>query len=235
MAKNMLAHSRVPASEWIDISLPMGENMPILPSAAAAGPMPNANIRRFWDTARGDKVTMTRIEIMTHDSTHIDAPLHFSPDGQAIDDMPMDTTVGPARVIEIKDPVSIKVGELEPYDIQPGERLLFKTRNSPEVYKERELTGDYVYFSEEAARYLVEKKVRLVALDYLAIGNFRDKENLKAVHEILLLNGIYAIEGVNLDGVEPGEYELLCLPLRVEKGDAGPCRAILIPLERENK
>jgi arylformamidase len=71
----------------------------------------------------------------------------------------------------------------------------------------------------------------MVALDYLAIGNFKDKENLKAVHEILLLNGIFAIEGVNLAGVEPGDYELLCLPLRVDKGDAGPCRAILIPYE----
>jgi len=230
MAKNKGGHSQVPASEWIDISLPMGENMPVLPLEAAAGPMPLAKIGRFWDMTKGDKVTMTRIEMMSHDSTHIDAPLHFSPDGEAIDEMAMDTTVGPARVIEIKDPVSIKVEELEPYNIQPGERLLFKTRNSPKVYEEKELTGDYVYFSTEAARYLAEKKVRLVALDYLAIGNFRDKENLKAVHEILLLNGVYAIEGVNLDGVKPGEYELLCLPLRLEKGDAGPCRAILIPL-----
>jgi arylformamidase len=230
MAKNKGGRSQVPASEWIDISLPMSENMPVLPLAAAAGPMPLAKIGRFWDAAKGDLVTMTRIEMMSHDSTHIDAPLHFSPDGEAIDEMALDTTVGPARVIEIKDPVSIKVEELEPYNIQPGERLLFKTRNSPKVYEEKELTGDYVYFSTEAARYLAEKKVRLVALDYLAIGNFRDKENLKDVHEILLLNGIYAIEGVNLDGVKPGEYELLCLPLRLEKGDAGPCRAILIPL-----
>jgi arylformamidase len=70
-------------------------------------------IYRYSDRALGSAVTMSFMEIITHTGTHIDAPLHFIADGSTISDMPVDATVGPARVIEIKDPQKIKVAELE--------------------------------------------------------------------------------------------------------------------------
>ncbi len=220
-------------SEWIDISLPLGEEIPVLPPLspepgdASESPIPPSRVARFFDVDKGDKATMSRIEMISHDGTHIDAPLHFIPGGMTIDEMPIDTTIGPARVIEIKDDKEVTVKELEPYNIQPGERILFKTKNSPRVYATRQYTGDFVAVSLEAARYLAEKKVRLVGIDYLTIASIETLENLAAVHRTLLSNGVFILEAINLDGVRPGNYELVCLPLRLEKGDAGPCRAVL--------
>ena len=118
---------------------------------------------------KGDKVTMSRLDMSSHDGTHIDAPLHFFFRGTSIDEMSPDTTIGYARVIEIKDQESIKVKELELHEIQVDERILFKTRNSPTVYETQVYEGDCVTLTSEAAVYLAGKKVRLVGLDYLTL------------------------------------------------------------------
>jgi len=172
-------------------------------------------------------VTMSRIEMSSHDGTHIDSPLHFIPGGTTIDAMPIETTVGPCRVIEIKDEKSVTVKELEPYKIKAGERILFKTKNSPGVYAVRQYAGKFVTISVEAARYLAEKKIRLVGIDYISVASAEPMENVNDVHKAFLSNGIFILEALNLAGVKPGNYELICLPLRIEKVDAGPCRVIL--------
>ena len=211
-------------TEWIDISIPfpVDKPMPFFPTDPQ-GP----SVTRIFDRTKGDPVTMSQININSHNGTHIDAPFHFIAEGTTIDMMPLDTAIGPARVIEIKDPVSIKLDEVEPYDIKEGERILFKTRNSSYAYKTADFVDDYVYCTNEVAHYLKARKIRLVGVDYITIGNQKDHENIKTVHETLLMNGIYIIEMLNLDGVKPGDYEMVCLPLRMEKGDAGPCRAII--------
>lgn len=215
-------------SDWIDITVPMPVDRPL--PYWPADPVP-PKIERIMDVDRGDKATMSQININSHNGTHIDAPLHFIRGGGSIDEMPPDTAVGRARVIEIKDPESVKVKELEPYNIRAGERILFKTQNSEKAYKTDKFVEDYVYISSEAAHFLAEKKVRLVGLDYISIGSYRDLENIGEVHRTLLKAGAYILEMINLSGVKPGEYELLCLTLRMERGDAGPCRAILRPLK----
>jgi len=214
-------------SEWIDISVPfpVDEPMPYFPTDPQ-GP----SVTRIFDRTKGDPVTMSQININSHNGTHIDAPFHFMAEGTTIDMMPLDTAIGPTRVIEIKDPVSIKLEEVEPYDIREGERILFKTRNSSYAYDTTDFIADYVYCTNEVAYYLKEKRIRLVGVDYVTIGSQKDEENIKIVHETLLGNGIYIIEMLNLDGVTPGNYEMICLPLRMEKGDAGPCRAIIRPI-----
>lgn len=216
-------------SGWRDITLFLHNDMPIYPGndPAKGGPFRYPTFNRIFDGEKGHGVTMSQIEMNTHDGTHIDAPQHFINGRGTIDEMPLDTTVGICRVIEIHDPVSVTVAELEPYDIRAGERILFRTRNSPRVYEKRMEPGNYVYITPEAARLLAERKVRMVGIDYLTVGD--DRGN-KAVHDTLLGSGIYIIEGLNLGGVEAGEYELICLPLRLKKGDGAPCRAILRPL-----
>ena len=220
-------------SKWIDITLPLGKEIPVLPIDYAAD---DAKIKipvvdRLFDVDKGDKVTMSQIAMNSHDATHIDSPLHFIPGGTTIDMMPIETTVGPARVIGIDNDKEVTVEELEPYDIQAGERILFKTKNSGRVYAVQQYKGDFVTISPEAARYLAGKKIRLVGMDYLTIASGDPMENIGIVHEAFLRAGIYIIEGLNLDGVEPGDYELICLPLRLERGDAGPCRAVIRPIK----
>jgi arylformamidase len=182
------------------------------------------------DRALGAKVTMSVLEIISHTGTHIDAPLHFIADGETISDMPLDATIGPARVIEIKDPESIKAKELKEHNIKKGERVLFKTRNSPEGYEGERFNEDYCYLDDDGADFLVEAGVRLVGIDFITIGTIKRMENIQKTHSALLGAGIYIMEDCALANVPPGEYEMLCLPLLVYKGDAAPCRAVLRPL-----
>src|SRR3990172_5400464 len=111
---------------WYDISVPLKQNMPYFPT----DPVP-PRIYRMSDRALGSRVTMSMLEIISHTGTHIDSPLHFIPGGSTISDMPLDATIGPARVIQIKDKEKIRVEELKKHNIKKGERGLFKTRNSP--------------------------------------------------------------------------------------------------------
>jgi arylformamidase len=216
--------ANVPAG-WYDISVPLKQGMNYLP----LDPVP-PRIYRFNDVELGAKVTMSMLEIISHTGTHIDTPRHFIPGGSTVSDMPLDATVGPARVIEIKDPEKVKVPELKKHKIRKGERILCKTRNSPRVYESPQFIEDYVYLDSEAAAYLAEKEIVLFGLDCITIGYFKDEESIVKTHQTLLSAGIYILEDCALGQVPPGEYELLCLPLLMYKGDAGPCRAILRPL-----
>ena len=212
---------------WYDISVPLKQGMTAFPT----DPVP-PKIYRYHDRNLGAKVTMSMIEIISHTGTHIDAPLHFIADGSTISDMPLDATIGPCRVIEIKDRERIRVPELEKHRIKKGERVLFKTRNSPAAYESDRFIEDYVYFDVAAAEYLAAKGVKLVGLDCITVGYFKDPDNLNKVHVAFLQAGVYILEDCALGHVPPGEYELLCLPLLMYKGDAGPCRAILRPLKK---
>ncbi len=212
---------------WYDITVPIKQGMNYFPTDPAP-----PKIYRYHDRELGGMVTMSMLEIISHTGTHIDAPLHFIPNGSTISDMPLNITLGPCKVLEIKDQVKIKVAELEKYDIKKGDRILCKTRNSPKTYTSPRFVEDYVYLDGEAAEYLVEKGVILFGLDNITIGHFKEENNLTKTHQTLLSAGVYILEDCALDGVPAGEYELLCLPLLMWKGDAGPCRAILRPLKK---
>jgi len=155
----------------------------------------------------------------------MDAPLHYLAGAAAIDSLPLAAVVGVARVIEIRNPEMVTRGELLPHDIQPGERLLFKTGNSEHCWDSEDFCADYVYVGLDAARYLADKAVRVVGVDYLSVGGF--KQDGPETHRILLEAGIWIIEGLDLRGVDPGSYELICLPLKVLGGDGAPARAVV--------
>jgi arylformamidase len=212
---------------WYDITVPLKQGMIYFPT----DPVP-PKIYRFSDRDLGSKVTMSMLEIISHTGTHIDSPLHFIPDGSTISDMPLDATIGPARVIAIRDKESIKAVELKKHNIKKGERVLFKTRNSPTGYEGEKFNEDYCYLDESAADYLVKAGVKLVGIDFITIGSIKRMENINYTHTTLLKAGIYVLEDCALDGVPPGEYELICLPLLMWHGDAGPSRAILRPLKK---
>jgi arylformamidase len=211
---------------WYDISIPLKQGMPYL----AIDPVP-PKIYRYSDVDLGAKVTMTMLEIISHTGTHIDAPRHFIPGGSTISDMALDAAIGRTRVIEINDPEKIRVRELEKHNIKKGDRILCKTRNSPIVFESPKFIEDYVYLDADAATYLAEKEIILFGLDATTIGYYKDEESVVKTHRALLSAGIFIMEGCVLANVPPGEYEMLCLPLLMYHGDAGPCRAILRPLK----
>jgi len=214
----------MPKSGWIDISLPIYAGM-------IGGPRdPLVEMKLIRDPAKGDPVTMSQVTMSCHTGTHIDAPRHFFPDGAGIDELPLDTFIGPAQVIEIQDKVSIKPEELEKHNIKSGDRILFKTNNSNWVYDNDKFQTPYVFITKESASYLVAKKIQLVGIDYITVGGFEDKEDNRIVHKAFLNGGVSIMEELNLKGVKPGRYELIAVPLRFRKGDAGHTRAIIRPI-----
>jgi len=210
---------------WIDISVPLRDAMIHWPGD------PPVSIKRVKDTEQGDTANLSVISMGAHSGTHVDAPIHFVKQGQGIDSIPIDNLVGRARVIEIRDPESIKTEELVRHRIRRGERILFKTENSSHVWQKDEFVEDFVFISDAAADFLVDRGVRLVGVDYLSVGSF--KHGGGYVHRTLLSGGIWIIEGLNLSNVTPGDYDLICLPLRIVAGDGAPARAILKPAARD--
>lgn len=207
------------ANEWIDVSVPLRTDMVHWPTD------PAVTIARVRAIAAGASADVSHLDMGAHTGTHMDAPVHFVPGAPGIDALPLDAVIGQARVIAIADPVSIMAAELRPLDLLPGERLLFKTLNSERCWQSDSFVEDFVYVSAEAAGFLVERGVRTVGVDYLSVGGyFRDGPE---THETLLRAGVWIIEGLNLGAVQPGVYDLICLPLRIAGCDGAPARAVL--------
>jgi arylformamidase len=171
---------------------------------------------------------LTQLSLSAHTGTHMDAPRHFIAKGRTMETLPLDAVVGLCRVIEIENKSVITVEELRPHKLKRRERILFKTRNSRKSWKLAK-TGtfdkNFVYIPAETAHYLVERGVRTVGVDYLSVGGWQ-KDGVEC-HQILLGAEIWIIEGLDLFRIEPGVYDLVCLPLKILGADGAPARAIL--------
>jgi len=205
--------------DWIDVSVPLHSGMVHWPDN------PPVRIEYMLYMGRGDVCNVSTLSMGSHTGTHMDGPFHFLPEGKGLHEMPFHAALGRARVIEIGDPESIKPGELRPHHIRQGERLLFKMLNSSRCWKTDTFVEDFVYLSQEAARYLASVGVLTVGIDYLSVGGYT-KDGVET-HRALLEADIWIIEGLDLSQVEPGTYELICLPLRIDGSDGAPARAIL--------
>lgn len=206
----------------IDISLPLSSRLPTWPGNA---PYQFEPVKRM---ASGDSANVSRVVLGTHSGTHVDAPRHFMDAGRAVDELPLDSLIGPCRVVDVpvapgRSPITaaeIARGAGSP----PARRLLLKTPNSS-LWSSGAFTPDFAYVTPEAARWIVNAGVRLVGVDYLSIEEF--KKPGAPAHHILLEAGVVIIEGLNLAAVTPGDYELVCLPLRIEDSDGAPARVVL--------
>ncbi len=204
---------------WIDISAPLRNGMVVWPGDA---PFERTST---LEIAKGDECNLSQISATAHIGTHMDAPCHYLEGAAGIETMPIAASIGRARVIEIHDAKAIRTSELEPHHLAKGERVLFKTRNSAHCWETDHFQKNYIYIAPEAANYLVECGVQTVGVDYLSVGGFESGGT--ETHRILLQAGIWIIEGLILEHVEPGDYELVCLPLKIIGGDGAPARAVL--------
>ncbi|MCP9468904.1 MAG: cyclase family protein [Nitrospira sp.] len=216
------SYRRETVGVWFDVTVPLRNGMVRWPGN------PPVRVRRVLDMNRGDECTVASLSLGVHSGTHMDAPLHFLRTGLGIDAMPIDAGVGRARVIPVQHPVHVTIEELRRHRIRRGERLLFKTRNSSRCWKTNRFLKDFVSLDEEAAHWLVDQGVRTVGIDYLSVAGY--KSDTAAIHTILLKGGVWIIEGLNLSGVRPGVYDMLCLPLKIAGGDGAPARALLKPV-----
>ena len=214
--------SSLPTSGWMDISVPLSDDMLHWPED------PPIEIKRVIDMKNGDEYNLTHVSMAVHTGTHMDAPCHFRRSGISIDKMPLTASVGKARVIEITDNEFINVEEIRPHRIRKGERILFKTKNSKRKWINKPFNKKFVHLSIETAKYLSERKVQTIGIDYLSIGGYEG--NVIEVHDIILKAGIWVIEGLDLSKIEPGNYNLICLPIKIAGSDGAPARALVSPI-----
>lgn len=206
----------------IDVPVTVRRGMPRWPGN------PPIVLERVLDTGRGDECNVSHLAMGVHSGTHMDAPVHFIHGAGGLDEMPLSATMGQARVIHIDDSREITAGELRRHDLQPGERILFRTPDSARCWQSSSFAGDFAGISEQAAAHLAETKVRTVGVGYLPVGGYH-ADGAK-IRKILLEAGIWIIEGLDLSPVTGGRYEMICLPVKLHGSDGAPARAIFRPL-----
>jgi arylformamidase len=209
--------ARVP--RFLDVSVPLAAGTPTYPGNQAFQFEP---VKRL---AQGDSANVSRMVIGTHAGTHVDAPLHFFDDGAPTEALALDLLIGRARVIDLPRRGGITADDLAAAGLREDLRVLFKTPNSAFWNGGGEFRPDYTHVTESGARYLVEQGVKVVGVDYLSVEEF--KKPGAPAHRALLSQGVVIIEGLNLSDVEPGMYEMYCLPLRVAGADGAPARVVL--------
>jgi arylformamidase len=206
--------------ELIDITVGISNGMLVWPG--------DEPVRLGWESriAEGASSNVSSIQIGAHVGTHIDMPLHFIEGATNLDNLDLTCLMGAATVVGVpEENTCINAGFLEGLRLEDVTRLLFKTSNS-KLWDgpSQPFNPDYVALESSAARWLVERGCKLVGIDYLSIAPYND---LVTPHEILLSNNVIILETLDLRNVQPGKYELICLPLKLESREASPVRAIL--------
>jgi arylformamidase len=187
---------------------------------------PAVEIAAWSALAKGDSANVSFLHFGAHTGTHVDAPAHFIEGARKIDSLPLETLIGPARVIRVPDNLTeIDSNFLAGCNLDGVERVLFHTRNS--AFWNEGFRKDFTHLLPEAAEKLVEMGVKLVGTDYLSIEKFHSGHH--RTHLALLSKGVVIIEGLNLSEVPTGDYELICLPLKIAEGsgDGAPARVVL--------
>jgi len=210
--------------EVIDISLHLDASLPVWPGSTSW----QATTRRSSDGSGALRVS--DLCLSAHMGTHIDAPSHFIEDGTGMEGVGLESMIGPAYVADLQSTDSITAAELERLRLPTVvTRLLCKTRNSALWQRgETEFTTDYVALTADAARWVADRGIELLGVNYLSVQRHADGPE---THLILLGESVVVLEGLNLAEVGPGWYTLLCLPLKVVGVEGAPARAVLLPLE----
>ncbi len=211
------------SNSWIDISVFIQDSMVHWP-----GDIP-VRILQTSLINKGDEANVTELSMSAHTGTHLDAPLHFINKGKDVTEIPFENLIGRAKIFEIKDKHAILLNEIERYEISKGDRILFKTKNSDHDWTMMPFDENYIFLETDVAKFLRDKGVACIGIDYLSIGGAKNGEE---VHKILLGSEITIIEGLNLRGIEPGLYEMICLPLKIKGADGSPARVIIRKIQK---
>ncbi|EGK13611.1 arylformamidase [Desmospora sp. 8437] len=205
---------------WIDISQRLEEGVPVWP-----GDTP-FSYRLTWSKEESGSVNVGQITMSTHTGTHIDAPFHFDEEGKRVIDLDLDLYIGRARVIHLPDPKQIGIGELQSENLEGVTRLLIRT----DAWSDRSTFPESIPpVDPELAPDLAEKGIRLLGLDLPSVDPLDSKE--LPAHHALTGHGIHILEGIVLDRVDPGDYQLAALPLPLAQADGSPVRAVLRRME----
>jgi arylformamidase len=177
------------------------------------------------DMRRGHHLTLSTIRSTVHLGAHADAPSHYGTDAPAIDERPLERYLGPARLVRVAVERGTRIPAARLPDRLEARRVLLATGSFPDP---NDFNRDFAALSAEAVERLHERGVTLIGIDTPSVDLF-DSKDLPA-HQACLRHDVAILEGLVLDGVPEGLYELIALPLRLVGFDASPVRAVLRPL-----
>ncbi|GIN95467.1 kynurenine formamidase [Siminovitchia terrae] len=200
----------------IDISQPLTNDMAVWP-----GDTP-FNFKLSFTKEQTGSVNIGQITTSAHTGTHIDAPYHFDEQGKKVHELDINIYVGPARVVDVTGCEMVGREELEHIDLEGIERLLLKTSGGRDLNRFPE---KFTVFRENIGLFLKEKGIRLLGTDGPSVDAV-DSKTMDA-HHSLNDNGVYILENIVLNEVEPDDYELIALPLSIKGADGSPVRAVL--------
>jgi arylformamidase len=204
-----------------DISVTISPELPVWPGD------PKVVFERVSTLGKDSDANVSRVDMSVHTGTHIDAPSHFIENGGTVDEIPLKQLTGRAYVLHLPDVDLVTADALRKAEIPPRtRRVLIKTRNS--LYWENHILTfqtNYVAVTPDGARFLIDRGVKLVGVDYLSIAPY---EQQTPTHREFLNAGVVVVEGLNLSNVSQGRYTLYCLPLKMAGLEGAPARAILI-------
>ena len=206
------------AMKLIDVTVPLDASLPVYPGNA---PFTIEAVKRI---ARGDSSNVSTLHMSAHTGTHVDAPRHYFDEAPGADALPLEMMLGRTRVVEIRSWAGIGAEQLADLDLSDDVRILFKTSNS-RLWGSPDFHKDYIGVTASGAKHLIAHGIKVVGVDYLTVEEF--KKRGAPAHHVLLGGGAIIIEGLNLRDVEPGIYDMLCLPLRVVGADGAPARVLL--------
>tara|TARA_Y100000589_G_C27175721_1_gene638667 strand:+ start:1103 stop:1744 length:642 start_codon:yes stop_codon:yes gene_type:complete len=202
----------------IDISPPINEKTAVFP-----GDVPYQRDISM-DSTKGDHMTLSSVTSTLHLGAHTDAPNHYSPDGSGIDTRSLNLYIGPCAVIKVERSENGKIGLDHLPDELPAPRILFKTGSFPDS---ENWNDDFWFFCPELVENFAHRGGILLGIDTPSIDPSDSKE--LPAHKAISENDLAILEGIVLDKVDPGLYNLIALPLPLVDADASPVRAVLIP------
>jgi arylformamidase len=201
----------------LDISPVLHEGVAVWPGDVPFSRTENLSI------GGGDNIDLSAITTTVHVGAHADAPSHYREGAPGIDAADLSAYLGPCQVVSVD---VARGGRIRPEDIEDPireVRVLFRTGtfSDPDRFDE-----DFAAFSPRTIDFLAGKGVRLVGIDTPSVDLFEDRELL--AHQALARHGMANLECLELDGIRPGTYTLVALPLRIRGADASPVRAVLL-------
>ena len=207
-------------SRIYDVSVPIRSGGLVYPGN------PDIEVSLQQAVAKGASANVSTIRFGSHTGTHADASRHFFDDGESVDRIPLGRLIGPALLLKFPDDIrAVGAAELRARRLGGHKRVLLGTRNSA-LLSQPEFARDYTYLAPDGAQYLVDQGVELVGVDYLSIEQFHSGHH--RTHRTRLERSVVIIEGLDLTVPDEGEYQFICLPLRIEGCDGAPARAVLI-------
>ena len=194
-------------------------SMTIHPQMAMFKDDPSPKFTIWEQPSNQNNFTTTKLELLSHTGTHVDAPSHLLPEAKSINEVSLENLVGEALVIEV-----LQNGDFSSHSEQHGKIVLLKTGESAYLSK-GVFRKNFLAPNVMEIKKLIDASIKAIGIDALSIDSF---ETEVIIHSLLLEANIPIIEGLDLDAVPLGEYFCVCLPLKLQGLDGAPARAIII-------